>query len=366
MLAITKPAINSYLHYAQDLSIAQTDPRSKEYLALAFLQLHTKPDNTRRTLLVDFYAHNLDYPLCPFLENLWLTGSEIQKFGTTATEIACKLIDAQRYVRVDLNEFYVKHAASYQKPGSDLSLLPVQRRPLHFNLIYRYCASAQKFFTHGFNDQKHFTDRSIGFDEFEKAYYGHEVGMRAIRLRAPCPDDRPLYSIEAAVAYLTDFIESRSNFLTQKQLAPKERLMKKFGHRLNFLGYQPLGSTFGMATYDVAASMVERNNGRFIDVRPWCLFHDHKGSLLRLHDYLSNEKNMVFDSSVRKQLQLLENDFFSLRNHMVESRLSDRKVKPAILARNIEKLKAADRDAIAALISGIRHGANKGEHIKAA
>jgi hypothetical protein len=366
MLPITKPAITSYLHCAHDLSIAQTDPRSKEYLAVAFLQLYTKSDSTGTSLLIDFYDHRHGYPLCPFLEGKRLTGQEIRRLGASATEIACNLIDRQRYVRVDLNEFHIRDSVSYQKRGADLSWLPAKFRPLHFNLIYRYCATERKFFTHGFNAQMHYTDRCIDFDEFERAYYGDKVGMHTIRLLPPGPNDGSLYSADAVIGYLTDFMEASSNFLTTERSAFQEYLKRKVGHRCNFLGFQPLGSTFGMATYDVAAGMVEKNNGKAIDIRPWCIFLDHKRSLLRLFDYLSGEKHMVFESGTRKNLKLLENDFLGLRNYMLESRLSDRKVKMTSLINNIERLKEADREAISALVSGIRKHSGTNMEMKAA
>lgn len=359
MLPITKPAITSYLHYAHDLSIAQTDPRAEEYLALAFLQLHTKGENTRTMLLVDFYGHDLDYPFCPFLENELLTGDAIAGFGKTPSEIACALIDARRYVRVDLNEFHVPGSVSYGNEGADLSRLPARRRPLHFNLLYRYNAAERTFSTHGFNAQKHYADRKIGFDDFDRAYYGNEVGMRAIRVLPPGPDIPALYTVDGAVGYLTDFLASRPHFLTRPPMGAREYLKGKFGHRWNLRGYQPLGSTFGMAVYDFAADLVQRCNGKAIDMRPWCLFHDHKRSLLRLYDYLTTRHGMTFDGGTLERLKRLENDFLSLRNYLLEARLADRRVNRAALADTIAKLKAADREAISALIVGMRAGVQR-------
>jgi hypothetical protein len=353
-LKIAKPSITSYLHYAHSLSIIETDERAREHLALSFLQLHTKPESSRKGLLLDFCEYGQIHPQCPFLLNELVVGDEIAAYGKTAVEKACRLLDEGFYVEVDLNEFHVKESLTYQVKGENLAIQPRWRRPMHFNLIYAYDRRERKFLTHGFNTELHFTEREISFSEFELAYYGDDVGMRRLRLLPEQGCDVRLYNPNKIVRYLTDFIESRCSHPQLRKPTRWQGIANALRPHASVSGFQLLGSSYGMAAYDVARQMVRRKNGKQIDIRPWCVIHDHKRSILRLCEYLVRDHGMQLDPALLEEFKLIENDFLGLRNYLLESKLTDRKVNPSSLKNNLRRLKNAERIAIGELIGIIK------------
>lgn len=354
ILDIAKPSIISYLHYAHDLSIAETDARAREYLAVSFLHLVTIPDKLRENLLVDFCHKSENYPACPFLRNELLTGDAIRACGTSAVDKARALLDAGYYVRVDLNEFHISESRYYHVKGKDLARRPEWLRDLHFNLLYGYDEKERKFLTHGFNAQGLFTERAIPFDEFELAYFGDDVGMCRLRLLSGQECDARLYDRDRVVQCLTDFIESRCSYPALKPATRWTKIGDALRPHASILGLQMLGRSFGMATYDVAERMVARKNGKDIDIRPWCVMIDHKRSILRLCDYLMHDHGFDLPAGLLKQLEQISNDFVSLRNNILFSKMSGRNVASAWLNDQLRRLKDAERGAIGELIRTIQ------------
>ena len=356
ILKLAKPSITSYLHYAHDLSIIETDSRAREYLAVSFLHLITTPDSVRKGIMLDFCNKAEGYPVCPFLSNELLTGDGIALYGDTAVDKVCALIDQGYYVRVNLNEFYIAESASYQIKGQNLKLWPKRMRPIHFNLIHGYDVAQRTFFTHGFDRQMHFTKRQISFEEFEQAYYGDEVGMHRLRLLSRHECEARLYDPGKVAQCLTDFLASQCSYPQLKPVTAWTRLAGAMRPHATILGLQLLGSSFGIAVYDIAARMVERNNGALIDIRPWCVIHDHKRALLRLCDYLARDQGFRISGPLLDEFESIENDFSSLRNYLVESKLNNRKVAATRLKNNLDRLKSAERVAVGELIDTIRGG----------
>jgi hypothetical protein len=353
-LPITRPSIISYLHYAHDLSIVETDKRAKEYLAVSFLHLLTTLDVLGQNIMLDFCTKAEGYPMCPFLSNELLTGDDIAVFGKTAVDKACSLLQAGYYVRVDLNEFYVSESMTYQVRGENLETRPKRLRPIHFNLIYGYDETRSTFLTHGFDKQLRFKEREISFEEFELAYYGDDVGMRRLRLLSEQECSARMYDQDKVIQALTDFVASQCSYLGQKQATKWTKIRETLRPHTSVLGMQFRGPSFGMAVYDVAVRMVERYNGKLIDIRPWCVIHDQKRSMLRLCDYLMQDHGFSIAPGLLADLKQIEDDFFSVRNYLLESQITDRHVKPSALKNNLDRLKEAESAAIGELIQTMR------------
>lgn len=342
---IARPSIISYLHYAHDLNIAETDPRSRQYLALEFLQLHTRVDNTG-VLLVDFFSHQTNYhPSCPIISRKLFQGKDAELLGKNPVAKAIALLHAGSYVRVNLDEYHVADTFSYQQENKRGRSLPAKIRPVHFNLIYGYSAAERKFLSYGFNKLRHYDRRDISFDDFDEAYYGDDVGLWSLRL-TPSDAPYPAYSANQLVNNLTGFIESRDAFqeATEATLAGRG---KDASHISTGAG------AFGMATYDAAVTLVELNNGKMIDIRPWCIFCDHKSSVVRLYNFLSSEKKITYDKTLLERFEFIEGDFMNLRNYLMDSTFHDRPVKIAALKRNVECLKQMEIEAITELLAAL-------------
>jgi len=353
-LQISKPSIVSYLHYAHDLSIIENDRRAGAYLATSFLQLHTKPDHRKIGLLVDFCTYDGGYLICPFLTHELLVGEAVASLGASPTEKVCSLIDNGYYVRIDLNEYHIKESLTFGKAGQDLAQRHKKLRPLHFNLIYKYSRQERKFYTHGFNREFRYAEREISFEELDYAYYGDDVGMHRLHLVPEGKGDEPIFDSSKIIRCLQNIIDSRGGQSKANKDSAWKKTIDFIRPHVNFGAAQPLGPSFEMAVYDVAARMVSKNNGRTIDIRPWCVIHDHKRSLLRLCDYLTCERGVDINHDVLKDLKLVEREFLRIRNDLLASRLEDRNVDVDSLRANLKQLKYVERTAIAALIEVVR------------
>lgn len=353
-LPVASPSIISYLHYAHELTIAETDSRSRAYLALAFLQLHTRIDNTG-IMMIDFYAHERKYhPISAAVSRELVSPDELRDLGRDAVEKACQILDERSYLRVNLDEYYVRESSTYMKEGTRGKSIPVERRPVHFNLIYGYSRVERTFFTHGFDMQGHYGQRKIGFDELSAAYYGDDVGMWRWRLlesgTGACS-----YSPTFVIDSLTGFIESRCVFGTARKDVGSWNMVKTLiGRHPEPARDRMSGNAFGMGTYDAALAQVAWGNGKVVDIRPWCVFCDHKRALLRLCAYLADEQGVPVGANIVDGLTRIEADFFKIRNLLIEARLSDRTVKFDTLARNIERLRSAEKEVIGEMIAALR------------
>lgn len=326
ILPICRPSIVSYLHHADYLSIVETDSRSQHYLINNFLQLYSRENNTAaagRELVVDFYSYEGAYARYPFIHIAWLNGATLRALGGNAAEQARAAIDSGCYIEALLDEYYVKGKRAYR-----------QAHVPHQSLIYGYAAAQREFLAQGFCEDGSFGEFTIAFDDFSAASRA-DLGMSVIsRTDALEYNNSQAFAPALITAYLTDFIEARSSFVS----------------------FQLDGSAYGCATYDVAVQKVVVDNGDAIDIRPWCIFHEHKLKLLGLHDYLCKERRATIDPRVRQGLAQLANDFLGIRNYLLESRLSGRAVKVDALKNNIARCTETEAGLIEDLIDAVGKG----------
>jgi hypothetical protein len=346
LLPVARPAIVTYLHLAHQLAIAQTDPRGVVYLATGFLQLYTKRSKDGTELNVDFYSSGGYHPECPFVEKIYETGDRLLVFGDSAVQRACTVLDSGSYVEALLDEYHVPGKAAYQK-----------RPYLHQNLIYGYSRTRRLFFAQGFTDAGVYTNFTIGFDEFETA--SKNVGeMRRYILHTAGPAAaESLYDAAMIKTYLSNFINATSPLGLAHQVNPayplKDRASMLDRMKSRISGVPVYQRAYGTGTYMIAADLVEGANAKDIDIRPWCLFYEHKQQLLRLADYLTRERNALIDKEVLEELRLVETDFCALRNYLLDARLADRKVDVSKLRKNLRRLIVSETGAIAGLIEAI-------------
>lgn len=316
----TSPSIISYLHHAYPLAIVEAGDQARRYLVNSFLQLHSRENDAPgvgKEILVDFYSHDGMYPRFPLLNWAWLSTAVLRKMGSALAEQACGALDSGCYLEATLDEFYLPSRPSYQR-----------RHLPHQNLIFGYAREEQLFHVIGFGRDASFTEYTISFADYALAMRD-DLGVAFISCgNGPEYSNSQMYSPGLVRQYLGDFLESRSSFLS----------------------YQPAGSTFGVATYDIAAAQVEQRNGRDIDIRPWCVFHEHKQKLSALAAFLEREREAVFAPDTQRELQLLERDFQRLRNYLIEAHMNDTQVKVASLRENLKRITVAEAEVISALM----------------
>lgn len=322
-LPVAHPSVISYLHHANYLAVAETDPRCRSHLVNYFYQLHTRDNNAPGVgpeRLVDFHSPDGMYPRYPFVSNAYLAAPLLQRLGGGIVEQACAILDSGAYIEATLDEFHLREKPAYQ----------AQYYP-HPNLLFGYSATSRVFHALGFNRAMAYTEYDIGYDELRQAWNEH-MGLSILAL-APTGDylnTRP-FNPALVRTCLQDFLAARNSFLS----------------------YDPPGSVFGRATYAEAVALVARNNGAAIDIRPWCVFHEHKRRLQALHDFLCDEPRRAPAAGTAALLQQLAGHFHQLRNHLLESHWSGAHVKIDALEKNIGRIATMEEDAIGALIAAL-------------
>lgn len=316
-LPVTKPSIISYLHHAYKLAILETNDKTRDYLINNFLQVYAPGfDDHAVGMAIDFYCYDGLYPRYPFLSWAWMTGRLLENIGGNVSQMMCASLDSQYYVEANLDEFYLPTKLAYR-----------QYHFTHQNLIFGYCKERRIFYALGFDNALRFSEYTMTFDEFEAAMQCNiGVGLIGWSDSAKYSNGQE-YSPVLIKTYLNDFVESRCSFVS----------------------YRPASAIFGAATYELATSMVEQQNGRALNVLPWCIFYEHKTKLCDLADYLVRERKAAIPDSIRHELNMLKNDFLELRNYLLEAKFNDTQVKIASLRRNLGRITDAEPDVIRTL-----------------
>lgn len=322
-LPVASPSVIAYLHHANYLAVAQTDPRCRSHLLNYFYQLHTRDNDAPGVgleRLVDFHHPDGMYPRYPFVSNAYLAAPLLQRLGGGIVEQVCAILDSSAYVEATLDECHLREKAAYQA-----------RHYPHPNLLFGYSAAARVFHALGFNRAMAYAEYEIGYDELRQAW-NQDMGLSILTL-APTGDylnTRP-FNPALVRTCLQDFLAARNSFAS----------------------YDPPGSVFGRATYAEAVALVARNNGAAIDVRPWCVFHEHKRRLQALYDFLCDDPARAPAAATAALLQQLALHFHQVRNHLLEACWSGSQVNPSALEKNIARIATIEEDAIGALIAAL-------------
>ena len=313
----------SYLHHADPLSIVELDGAAKHYLANCFLQLYSRVNHApglAPETIVDFYSCEGMYPGYPLISRSWLSAKTLKLFGMDVVAHLCKLLDAEIYIEALLDEYFISQKRTFQK--------------MHFphqNLIYGYSRSDQVFYVQSFDKNWSFSRFSLPFSEFIQAF-DDSLGVLLIsRGGSEDHNNWKPFSVELVKQFLQDFIEARCSFLS----------------------FKPAGSAFGVATYAAAVDMVAEKNGAQIDIRPWCVFHEHKTKLLSLCEYLATERGVAVGEAVLLDIKQLIGDFLAVRNYLLEANLTGSEVKISALKNNMRRITEVEPGVIAALIEAV-------------
>jgi hypothetical protein len=313
-LPVCKPSITTYLHHANSLCITETLPHARHFLINYFLQLYTCTGLEKK---VDFFASDGMHPRYPFIHRAWLSTLTLKMIGGDIIEQICRMIDSGCYVDALLDEYYISEKLSFNQ-----SHFP------HQNLIYGYSLSNRCFLAQGFNKQARYGAFVIPFEEV-RAGLRHDLGLCVVS-RTDLLDHNNSSPFDANViaTYLGDFLESKNSFLS----------------------YRPKNEAFGVATYEYAVKLIEENNGERIDIRPWCVFSEHKDKLQNLYNYFAIDNSIVFQKDVVDELLALRNNFLDLRNYVLESALTGRIINIKTLRRNINVIAEKEVYVIRSLI----------------
>jgi hypothetical protein len=311
LLPVCRPSIISYIHHANYLSVAEVNENARHYLVNCFLHLYTVKDSIPSALAVDFYMYDGTRPRYPFVSKATLTAGMLRHLSPGGVvDASCKILDAGSYVEPTLDEYYISEKFAYRK--------------FHFphkSLIYGYSAERRIFYAQGYTKDFDFKKFTISFDEYRDAFedksgkgFGDGMWLTILTLSKARNDSAHLrFSPELISQYLKDFLESRPSFVH----------------------HRPEESVFGRAVYEAAINKVAKHNRRNIDVRAWCVMHEHKLQLLRLHDYMVNEAKLDLPKRTRDGIVQLGDDFLALKNYLTEAAYSNSEVKVEALRNNL-------------------------------
>jgi hypothetical protein len=314
LLPISMPSVTAYLHHANRLAISECDPRSNDFLINNFLNLYSGMGDEKG---IDFYSPDGMYPRYPFIHNAWLHTRTLKAMGGDLVGQACGIIDSGCYVEALLDEFYIS-----EKPIFGKVHFP------HQNLIYGYCTEQQCFFVQGFNREFVYKSYVVHFSEFAQALRD-DLGM--------------------SVVSRTDFVEHNNSIRYCPDLI-RTQLTDFISSSCSFLSFAPKDSKFGIDTYQVAIALVALKNGGAIDIRPWCVFHEHKKKIRDLGTYLEASRGIRLPRELGDEIELLENDFLSLRNYLLEAKIEGRGINIDALEDNLQRISSVERDVIAEII----------------
>jgi hypothetical protein len=319
VLPICRPSVLTYLYHANYLSIVELHPEAKHFLVNHFVQLHTRANNTPGMVMFDFYSYEGKRPRYPFLTKATISAHTWNSLGGDVIDKACSILDSGCYLEPALDEYYVSNKLAYQSFH-----LP------HENLIYGYSKDDQVFMVQGYTKNFDFTRFTLPFEEFRKAFT-EEIWMSVLDPKDSVDLNARPFSPDLIKTYLVDYLEERTSFPS----------------------YRPSGSLFGKAVYPLAIERLLRYNGRSIDVRPWCIFAEHKAKLLGLHDYLVSERKVTVDHRVGDGLRQLARDFVEVKNYIVEASFLGKEVQARSIRNNLGTALEPENELIMRLIDAV-------------
>lgn len=318
-LPLCKPSVISYLHHANPLAIIETRREARDYLVNDFLQLVGRPRHQNGVapgLIVDFYSHDGMYPRYPLLSQSWLSADTLRCLGPDLIGQIIALLDQGQYVEALLDEFYVPNRIAWQK-----------MHYLHQNLIYGYDRDTAVFYTQGFDAQWAFVTMRLGFDEVRQSFV-QGSGLALFGWHGSTDFGRHIRFSPALIrTSLADYLARRTSFLS----------------------YQPDNVRYGQDCYAVALDLISQQQGEQIDIRPWCVFHEHKQKLVQLARYLQ-EQQLPVESGLLAGLGTLADDFLTLRNYILEAKLAAESIDYPALGQEVEYLMAHERTLLERLL----------------
>ena len=317
---ICKPSVKSYLHHAHPLCLLETDERSKDYLVNNFLHIYSKTNTTsdgRVELLIDFYSYDGPYPRYPYVSTSWLPQDLLSCFGGNIVEQLCCLMETGYVVEVTIDEYYVSQKHAFGKIS-----LP------HPNLLYGFDRDRRVFFSQGFDANWLFRPIDIPFDEI-RAGFGLNMGVLAMKLSGS-----PEYA--NAVRFSGALVRTAlQGYLSGAACYP---------------WHSPEGAEFGRSVYGKAISTLKSRRPENVDIRPWCVFHEHKQRLSILYRYLCERGHVTHDDKLATALSELVKKTLGIRDLVVMSKMASRSVDSAVLTARVDAMLVFELDVIAEIL----------------
>lgn len=302
----------SYLHHANPLAIAETFPDAPHYLSNYFLQIYLSVEEDGH---VDFYCHDGKLPRYPFVCNAWVPARTLRAMGNIHSVVQA-VLSSGCYFEALLDEYYIKSRFTYGKIH-----LP------HQNLIYGFDPVLQEYLAIGFTSSGAYSSYTLSLAELDTAL-SDDLGASILSLVTEWEflNDKA-FSPAVVKQYLQDFVSSTNRFVA----------------------YAPPGSVYGRDVYGRVLQSFANSDGQVRDIRPWCVFHEHKQKLAGLYRYLRTFRGVDARPRLERQLKQISVDFLALRDHLVQCSLRRVHVDAAKLRVNLATITACESDAVSEL-----------------
>jgi hypothetical protein len=141
-LPIAIPSVKSYMHHANQLAVAETDPSTDDYLMNYHLQVYR---GRREDRTVDFYAYEGMYPRYPLVVGSWIPARTLRRMGQDVVAQAQAILLSGCWVEGYLDEYHVSTRNAY-----------AQEHVLHQNLIFGFDEDKHRFMAQGFTREGYF------------------------------------------------------------------------------------------------------------------------------------------------------------------------------------------------------------------
>lgn len=302
-LPIGQPPIIGYLHHAFPLAILSQDARYLPWFYGHYIQMHCPfnladgPDPERKRKF-NFYRP----PDCDGVPGIGLSVTRLNRaivLSDGLMPFIWRALEAERYVQVCVDEFYIPGKGAFQK-----------RHLLHELFVYGGDVKGGFVETLGFLANGDFGVLRVSCDDLQRAFDAVECNNKYD------PDGIRLFYWDVAVPIRFDILnvlDGLEDYVFSRNTSERFRLLSA-----------PIDGVFGLATYrcliDACAQLFYHPH--WYDIRPLHILWEHKVCMLQRIRYLEQEGHLDGTDGFGNVYATIEKRARMIRMMMLKLRVS--------------------------------------------
>ncbi len=242
-------------------------------------------------------------------------------------------IDANNYVYMLLDEFYIPHRPMYGK-----------KHFMHDELFYGYDLKKELLFLIGYDDQGLYRGHSVSFEQFWQSYseddgeWLHQIALTDFDYK---------FNKKSFLDMVTDYYDAKFHREKLDLYLDMKTYNKHFyDERLKNVEY------YGIRVYDALYDSIQRRiaNKRKLNIRDFYIVYEHKSSILYSLNYLE-ENHMVSDlSSIKEKMNEIKKESKTMLNLCIKHNIVNSIQLVDNIYERIEKIKVLEKNTIYELI----------------
>lgn len=335
-LPFCKPLISNYPQHAFYLSIISENKDCQPWIYSNYTNLFLSALENDEFFL-DFFVQTPEHHFNPwFKDSQRLHRDLILKSIPSLISFIKDQIDSNYYVYTHVDEYYIPNTNSYQK-----------RRFAHAVMIYGYDDSTQVFQLAGFLDNRSYSQTTVSYDEFKKAFeqcdiYDDYLNYTHLLKINPEYHNGKIY--EFSLSY---FAECMENYYTS------------YNEMQNFRSfYTPelySDRTFGLEIYKKITAFLASTISKNSNFEPRFLYtlKEHKKFMNLKIKYIEQEGHYRFPDVFKDNYLKVEKETTVILNQFLKHMITQKEMNINMLINKLNSLYQLEKEALELLLTDL-------------